>query len=313
MRRRPPPSRALPSLVTVLLLGLTACGGQDEPESAGLTAISVSGKVGQAPKVTWEDRAETDELESEVLVEGKGAQIADGDQVITHLWVGNGFSRREVFSTYEQQQPEILTVGDDQLLPAFRVALADRRIGSRVVVLAPPADAFGEQGNAQLDIGNTDDVVFVVDLTAKVLDGPSGTPRRPPADAPTVREEGGVPTGIDFSSAPQRPPADLQVVTLIEGKGRKVAAGDSMVIDYLGQVYRSDAVFDQSYDGEPFQTVIGQGQVIQGWDEALVGARVGSRVLLTIPPDQAYGEQGSGEDIPPDATLTFVVDLLAAY
>lgn len=313
--RRHAVSRTLGSaLLPLLLLGLTACGGQEEAApAAGLEAVSVSGQVGTAPKVTWNSRVEVDALQSEVLVEGRGDELAADDQVISQVWIGNGYSQTQEFSTYEEGKPEVLTVGDPELLGAFAEALEGRRIGSRVLVLAPPADAFGEGGNPDLDIGNEDDVVFVVDLTAKVLTEPSGQAVTPPAKAPTVVETDGVPTGIDFSEAPRRPAKKLQTITLVRGDGAKVAKGDNLTVDYLGQVYRSKNIFDQSFDKEPFATTIGTGSVIKGWDQALVGQTVGSRVLLVIPPDLAYGEQGSGENIPPDATLTFVIDILAAY
>lgn len=104
-------------------------------------------------------------------------------------------------------------------------------------------------------------------------------------------------------------PEGLQVETVIEGDGATVAAGDSVVAHYLGQVWGSDEVFDNSYDrGAP--TPFSLNQVIPGWTTGLAGQKVGSRVLLSVPSFLGYGAQGSGEIIKPGDDLVFVVDLL---
>jgi peptidylprolyl isomerase len=86
------------------------------------------------------------------------------------------------------------------------------------------------------------------------------------------------------------------------------------VVNYLGQVYGGDAPFDSSFSrGAPTSFQIGVGAVVKGWDKALVGRAVGSRVLLSIPPDLGYGEEGNKQaGIKATDTLYFVVDILAA-
>lgn len=106
------------------------------------------------------------------------------------------------------------------------------------------------------------------------------------------------------------PPEKLKVKVLKEGKGEKVKKGDALTADYLGQMWEGK-VFDNSWDrGEAATFEIGSGKVIKGWDEGLVGQKLGSRVELVIPPEQGYGDQPpQGSDIKPGATLVFVVDL----
>lgn len=105
------------------------------------------------------------------------------------------------------------------------------------------------------------------------------------------------------------PPSDLVVETLVAGDGDEVSAGDLLLADYAGVLWDSGEEFDSSWGrGEPAAFGIGVGAVIDGWDAGLVGQTVGSRVLLTIPPEQAYGDQDTGT-IPPDSTLVFVVDI----
>jgi FKBP-type peptidyl-prolyl cis-trans isomerase len=98
--------------------------------------------------------------------------------------------------------------------------------------------------------------------------------------------------------------------TLI-GQGAEVKSGDTVTIHYLGTL-ENGTKFDSSYDrGQPFQTQIGVGQVIQGWDQGIIGLKVGGKRKLTIPYHLAYGEAGIPGVIPPQATLIFEVELVA--
>lgn len=131
-------------------------------------------------------------------------------------------------------------------------------------------------------------------------------------------------TSIDDDAAsrepptPDPPPADtpsdaLEVETLIEGDGPPARSGDTVTAHYVG-VLADGTTFDSSWDyGQPLQVTLGQGQVIVGWDEGLIGARAGERRRLVIGSDNAYGSQGvegGGADIPPNAPLAFEVDVL---
>ena len=108
------------------------------------------------------------------------------------------------------------------------------------------------------------------------------------------------------------PPKKLVTKDLIVGKGAPAKAGDSISVNYVGVAYSNGKEFDNSYDrGQPFQLQLGGGQVIPGWDQGIVGMKVGGRRQSIIPSELAYGAQGSPPTIKPNETLIFDVDLLA--
>jgi peptidylprolyl isomerase len=105
------------------------------------------------------------------------------------------------------------------------------------------------------------------------------------------------------------PPAKLVTKDIVTGTGAAVKSGDKLQMHYLGALFDGEQ-FESSWDsGKPFPVTIGQGEVIPGWDQGIIGMKEGGRRLLVIPPDLAYGETGSGSSIPPNATLIFVVDV----
>lgn len=105
---------------------------------------------------------------------------------------------------------------------------------------------------------------------------------------------------------------ELVVTTLVDGEGDAAAAGDTVVVHYVGVRSEDGTEFDNSYDrGEPFSVTLGAGQVIQGWDEGLLGVKAGGQRQLDIPADLAYGDSPQGDVIQPGDALTFVVDVVA--
>ena len=102
----------------------------------------------------------------------------------------------------------------------------------------------------------------------------------------------------------------LKITELSVGDGAEAASGQTVVVHYRGTL-ESGKQFDASYDrGTPFTFPLGAGRVIKGWDEGVVGMKVGGKRKLVIPPDLAYGSRGAGGVIPPNATLVFEVELL---
>jgi peptidylprolyl isomerase len=112
---------------------------------------------------------------------------------------------------------------------------------------------------------------------------------------------------------PAEIPDELQITVIEEGTGPGAEAGDTVVVDYVGVRSTDGVEFDSSYNRfpQPFSLVLGEGQVIAGWDQGLVGAQAGSRLQLDMPSDLAYGPDGSGEIIGENEALTFLIDVRA--
>jgi len=124
--------------------------------------------------------------------------------------------------------------------------------------------------------------------------------------------------GLSACNSPTEPAGvdTLQVLDLVVGAGAEAVGGKTLTVNYTGWLYDRNApenkgqVFDSSAGKTPFTFVLGTGFVIKGWDQGLVGMRVGGRRRLTIPPHLGYGAQGYGP-IPPDSSLVFEVELLS--
>lgn len=162
-------------------------------------------------------------------------------------------------------------------------------------------------------------IPFLIVITVIII-GAAGiflimnTKQNPPSINLQNQQVSNVPT-----STPTPTPQILNSQTLADGlkiedekigTGSAVKAGDTIAINYIGTL-ENGTKFDSSYDrGLPFETKIGAGEVIKGWDEGVLGMQVGGKRRLIIPPSLAYGEQGVSGAIPPNSTLIFELELV---
>ena len=229
------------------------------------------------------------------------------------LYDWSGKTHKLIGSTYSDGVPTLFT---GSLLPGLETALEGQQVGSRVLAVIPPADAFGTAGNSQIGVGPKDTVVFVIDMikTFTNTDGVTGTQTSNGGGALPTVTAGAAGKGPTITIPKTAAPKTLQVKTLVKGTGPVVKKGNYIVVQYTGVNYRTGKVFDSSWSrSEPWATVIGEGQVIKGWDTGLVGQTVGSRVLLVIPPADGYGTTGSSSaGIKGTDTLVFAIDILSA-
>ena len=312
---------ALTAALVVLAPALTACGGEDEVAASassgsstdgGIDGLSVTGEVGQAVEARWDGEiAAPAEPAVTTLVEGDGDEVADGDTVSVYLWLGDASTKQVASDGYSQGTPQAIPF-DAQLQEPFKQLLDGATYGSRQALVASAGDVFGDAGpDPSLGVGADDTVVVIADLVEKQPESvqpSSDKVEDAPADSqPRVVEEGGVPTGLDFSGLDEPDPTTpVQRVVLEKGDGRAVKPSDTITINYLGATFDADEPFDESFSGDPLTSPLSG--LIQGWSIGLDGVKVGSRVLLQIPPGFGYGAQGSGA-IPPNATLWFVIDV----
>ncbi|OQB04531.1 MAG: FK506-binding protein [Parcubacteria group bacterium ADurb.Bin216] len=103
---------------------------------------------------------------------------------------------------------------------------------------------------------------------------------------------------------------EFKIETLKEGNGAEAKSGDTVSVHYTGTLVNGTK-FDSSVDrGQPFEFTLGIGQVIKGWDQGVLGMKIGEKRKLSIPSSLGYGERGAGAAIPPNAGLIFEVELL---
>ena len=311
----PVPRRfAVPLVAAVLIPLLAACGsnastGLGGKTAAGFSAVTVSGSVGSAPKVTWKSEMTTKSTVTKTLVKGTGAALQNGGSAYGYIWLGNGFSKQKAFSDYDQGSPEDLTLDTKSLSPTFVKLLTGATIGSRVAAVTKASNVFGgaSQQAAQLGIGNDDPLLIIVDLVAPAVDKPTDVT---PDKLPKLKLKNGKPVGFDFTGIAQpQQYGDLLRTTLKQGTGPVVTDTDTVTANYLGEVYQGTKPFDESYTKKPVSFPLTQ--VVKGWTLGLSGVKVGSRVLLQIPPVLGYGGKAQ-TNIPANSTLYFVVDVTKA-
>jgi len=336
LSRLPRPA-ALSTVVLCALAALTACGDDSSTEgktAAGFDAVEISGAVGEVPEIDWTAMLKPGKTQSEVVEEGDGAELEDGDEVLVNFAVSDDFSQEIAVDSYGEDRTAVaFEVGAEPAEPAQVIDLLTNLVaeqikpgmtlGTRIALAVDAKEEYGDLALnlASLGIGNEDGFVLVADLDSTTLDGPEGAKKAAPAWAPKIVSTDGVPTALD--SAGLRKPdvkgKKIRSAVVIEGDGPAVEKGDLAIVNYLGQTWGADKPFDGSYDKkrEPLKVNVAGAEgpgisVIEGWSDGLVGVPVGSRVIIEIPPAKGYGKEGHGEDIKGDDILYFVVDVLAA-
>ncbi len=247
------------------------------------------------------------------LIAGSGKTVAENDFVVAH-YLGQVWNTAKVFdNSYDRKARLAIQLTQGQIIDGWRYALAGKKAGSRIEMAVPPTWGYGSQGNPQAGIKGTDTLVFVVDVQDTFNATSSAKGKQVPqddADLPKVgtNTDGKAPSiEVPKATAPKKLVAEY----VLEGDGEEVAAGNSVLVQYKGVLWDGGKEFDSSYANKQLVSFSLQ-QVVKGWAQGLTGKKVGSRVLIVIPPELGYGDnppQGSG--IKKDSTLVFSVDILA--
>ncbi len=305
------------------LLALSACAPDpiDEASDATLYASPSADAAGiaatdvnEALKVTdWASSAEGypvlsyewpvnySDFGAAVFEDGDGDEIEAGDLISVQYLVVSANDGSELYSTWTAGGAQSIQLAADQIDPALLEVLTGAHVGAKVFYAIPD---MGDGTGANLM------AIDVLSVT-KVLDKAEGEAVAPVAGLPvvTLGEDGSPSVAYDGAQKP----AGLVAQDLIKGDGPVVAEGQSVTVHYTGWVWEGDEPFDSSWTrGSSATFTLATGSLIDGWVQGLAGKTVGSQVLLVIPPDLGYGADGSGEAIPGDSTLVFVVDILAA-
>ncbi|MEV5927952.1 FKBP-type peptidyl-prolyl cis-trans isomerase [Streptomyces cellulosae] len=278
-----------------------------------LPAITAGTKFGEKPTVAKGSGDPSKDLAVKTVIAGGGRTIAENDFIVAH-YLGQVWSTAKVFdNSYDRKEPLAIQLAQGTIIDGWRYGLVGKKTGSRVQMAIPPTWGYGEQGNAQAGIKGTDTLVFVVDVqdTFNAKSSAKGTDvAQDDIDLPKVgtNTDGKAPSiEVPDTQAPKKLVANY----VIEGDGEKVGAEDSVLVQYKGVLWDGGKEFDSTY-GRGQLTSFSLQQVVKGWAQGLTGKKVGSRVLVVIPPELGYGDnppQGSG--IQKDSTLVFSVDILA--
>lgn len=308
--------RVLPAALALCVLPLAACSSSqdddaplaancgDFPAGAISDTVTVTGEFGEPePQAEFSQPLEVaaDDLQRTILDAGDGDQTAEGDQIEAVISVFNGRTGELALSEHAT-----LTAGDDDTFEAFAAALDCVPIGSRVVTTVAAGDVYGDEGYPELELEATDALVIVTDLTGVREEI---TAQEWSQDVPEVSLDGDEP---DVTIPDVDPPTDVRVAVVDEGDGDVVAAGDTITVNYQGRTWESGGeIFQQTFgpDGEP--TPLSTDQVVQGFKAGVVGQKVGSTVLIGIPPEYGYGTEESEENELGGKTLVFVVEIVS--
>lgn len=317
--------RLLPiALVPAVVLGLAACSGSGSGGSsasptpsgsataaaitscpkpgASSKAITVTGAFGgkTAPTVEFDGGLSASKPQASTVVQGKGTALKDGEFAQVSYSVYQAKDAKKLGTVgFDQGNPQVLSVGGT----GFGALLACANVGDRVA-------AIGQSSALGFNTGG--DIVVVADVVAQTPTKSTGTPQKQDPKLPTVEDKADgepeitIPKGV---AAPTKTTPEV----IKQGTGDTIADGDSALVQYKGVVYDTGKEFDSSWSkGAPTTFTISEGSLIKGFVTGLVGQKVGSQVLIVVTPEDGYGatpQEGSG--IPKNATLVFVVDILA--
>ncbi|MFE9609267.1 FKBP-type peptidyl-prolyl cis-trans isomerase [Streptomyces sp. NPDC006012] len=282
-----------------------------------LPAITAGTKFGEKPTVAKGSGEPSKDLAVKTVIAGGGRTVAENDFVQAH-YLGQVWSTAKVFdNSYDRKTPLVLQLAEGSVIDGWRYALSGRKVGSRVAMAVPPTWGYGSSGNEQAGIKGTDTLVFVVDLL-DTFNGKSSAQGKavPQTDAalPKVgtNTDGNAPS-IDIPKS--SPPGKLVSEYVLEGDGAGLKPDQTVLCQFKGEVWDSGKTFEQTYgSGRLSQFSLQQmEQVVKGLSQGLTGKKVGSRVLVVVPPELAYGDTPpSGGVVKKGSTLVFAVDILAA-
>ncbi|MDR0284426.1 MAG: FKBP-type peptidyl-prolyl cis-trans isomerase [Propionibacteriaceae bacterium] len=276
--------------------------------SASLDAITVSGAYGEAPTVTVPSPWAIDATRTKVLVQGDGATVPDTGIVEMNYYGVNARTGTLFDESFSSGSSVAMSLAGT--IPGFQKGLAGQQVGSRVLIAIPGADGYdanGGQSSAGIEVGDT--LVFVVDIVKTSVTEPTGAAQEvSDASLPTVTGDLNAP--VVTIPSKQDPPAASVTQLLVKGDGPVVQATDAVYVNYAEYVWKSGKLIRKTYGYTPMQGLLSA--TLPGWQSALVGQTIGSRVMLVLTPADSYPDGNPKMGIDAGSTMVYVVDVLFA-
>jgi peptidylprolyl isomerase len=282
-----------------------------------LPAITAGTKFGEKPTVAKGTGEPSKDLAVRTAIAGNGRTVAENDFIEAN-YIGQIWQSARVFdNSWDRHAPLVMQMSRGGIIDGWLYALQGKKVGSRIEMAVPPTWGYGKAGNAQAGIKGSDTLVFVVDLINSFNSKSSARGKAVPqtnAALPKVSTvaDGSAPS-IDIPKA--NPPKALVSDYVLEADGKPVKADQTILCQFKGVVWDTGKTFEQTYgSGRLSQFSVEQmQQVVKGLAQGVVGKKVGSRILIVVPPELGYGNTPPGGGvIRKGSTLVFSVDILAA-
>jgi FKBP-type peptidyl-prolyl cis-trans isomerase len=253
-----------------------------------------SSEVSESDSLSVEQTTTDDSgVDIEIIQEGQGPKPNPGDIVTVH-YTGTLPSTGEVFdSSVEKNRPFLFAIGKGHVIPGWDIGIAKLNVGAKAILHIPANLAYGDRATGPIP-PNSD-----LDFEVEILN-------IEPAPKPIVHSP------YDTEGMDERvTDSGIRYFLIEEGDGANISAGSRVKVHYYGYFPETAEKFDNSFErGQPIQVIVGQGQVIPGWEEALTLLKDGGKGKFIIPSSLAYGERGYPGIIPPNADLAFDLQIM---
>ncbi|MDR5710682.1 FKBP-type peptidyl-prolyl cis-trans isomerase [Nesterenkonia flava] len=342
----------LTALTAALALMLTACGGNDDTDNdtpdevegsesqpqredatgegfgdtSALSEVDVNMSDEQNPEVMVYSPLEVDEESAYVVNQGEGDEIHPNAILEVSSAAVDPEDGNIIQHDYDSGQSGLVFLpsleGDDANTAIYdALTLPELRVGADVLIYAPAEEPeeTDEDTPEELQMPSQDQFILLT-IEEQTMPHAEGEVQEQSGDLPAIENTVGERPQLQEHDGDTEAPEELATEVLIQGEGREVEESDMVLAHYTGWRWEDGEVFDDSWESEdgsfPQPREFSLQQVIGGWTEGLAGQNVGSRVLLVIPAEDAYGEaeneDGTTADGRPGGALIFVVDIVEA-
>jgi peptidylprolyl isomerase len=268
-------------------------------DAAALATVEQTAEPGSAPVLGFTPPISVTGPVARVMQPGVGEVIEVNRAVVADVVTVNGTDGSEEGNTYDGS-PQILMTDEANMPGALLDAVIGAQVGARILLAAPVAD------------DRTTLWAFEIESVLAVPVQAEGTEARLQPGLPLVDHADSATTDVRMPvivPADGPPPEELVVQPLLVGTGPQVTADSSLVVQVVGALW-DGTQFQNSWEEGAGKPIVLSG-AIEGWREGLLGQPIGSRVMLVVPPELAWGDEGRGDLIPAGSTLVYVIDILA--